>query len=194
MRQHLVDDTPVVETAMHVPGGDVVHRAYAVRDRGPTGDDADLLVVEIENRSAVPVALALVVGPFDPYAPAPGADPAGEPSGGSVSSLTLDVGPERSVLMVNGRPGLLLAKPPARVTSVRGRRGPAGGGDRRPGAAAARSGRVSRRRGPGRPDLPAAPHRHAAGGAAPRFARGGVGRIPSWPLPSVSVPIRSRRR
>ncbi len=119
VRQHLVDDTPVVETAMHVPGGDVVHRAYAVRDRGPTGDDADLLVVEIENRSAVPVALALVVGPFDPYAAALGADPEGERSGGSVSSLTLEVGPERSVLRVNGRPGLLLAKPPARGTAVR---------------------------------------------------------------------------
>jgi hypothetical protein len=118
VRQHLVDDTPVVETAMHVPGGDVVHRAYAVRDRGPTGADADLLVVEIENRSAVPVALALVVGPFDPYAPAPGGDPGTAPSGGSVSSLTLDAGPERSVLRVDGRPGLLLAKPPARATSV----------------------------------------------------------------------------
>ncbi len=118
VRQHLVDDTPVVETAMHVPGGDTVHRAYAVRDRGPTGDGADLLVVEIENRSAVPVALALVVGPFDPYAPGSGPGSEGGRVDGSVSSLTLESGPDGSVLLVDGRPGLLLAKPPARATSV----------------------------------------------------------------------------
>ena len=118
VRQHLVADTPVVETAVHIPGGDAVHRAYAVRDRGPSGDGADLLVVEIENRSAVPFALALVVGPYDPYVPEAGAEVPDESVGGSVSSLALDAGPEGSVLVVDGRPGLLLAKAPARATSV----------------------------------------------------------------------------
>jgi hypothetical protein len=57
VRQRLVDNTPVVETWMRVPGGDAVHRAYAVKA------GADLVVVEIENRSPVPFAVALVVGP-----------------------------------------------------------------------------------------------------------------------------------
>src|SRR5947209_9616614 len=30
LRQSLVDDTPVVETAVRVPSGDAVHRAYGV--------------------------------------------------------------------------------------------------------------------------------------------------------------------
>jgi hypothetical protein len=58
VRQRLLDNTPVVETAMRVPGGDVVHRAYAVRHH-----DIDLAVFEIANRSPVPVAVALTVRP-----------------------------------------------------------------------------------------------------------------------------------
>ena len=165
MRQHLVDDTPVVETAMHIPGGDAVHRAYAVRDRGPTGEGADLLVVEIENRSAVPFALALVVGPFDPYAPV------GEVAA-AVGVVAGDRrGPGGSVLLVDGRPGLLLAKAPARAAAAVAGRRPGGRGGRRSGArltldpvscpdGGARAGA----------DLPAAPHRGAAGGAAARRA------------------------
>ena len=66
VRQRLVDDVPVVETAMRVPGGDVLHRAYVVHDR------VDEVVVEIENRTAVPVALALVVRRTGATASAPG--------------------------------------------------------------------------------------------------------------------------
>lgn len=58
VRQRLLDNTPVVETALRVPGGDVVHRAYAVRHH-----DIDLAVFEIANRSPVPVAVALTVRP-----------------------------------------------------------------------------------------------------------------------------------
>jgi hypothetical protein len=61
-RQRLVDLTPVVETAIGVPGGDALHRAFAIR---PMGRDDDLLVVEVENRSRAPFALALVVRPVD---------------------------------------------------------------------------------------------------------------------------------
>jgi hypothetical protein len=56
VRQRLVEDTPVVETAMRVPGGDIVQRVYGVR----SGDD-DAVVVSFENQSAVPVALVIVL-------------------------------------------------------------------------------------------------------------------------------------
>ncbi len=52
VRQRLVDGTPVVETTLRVPGGDVVHSAYCVADHG------GLTVFEIENRSSLPVAVA----------------------------------------------------------------------------------------------------------------------------------------
>jgi hypothetical protein len=61
VRQHLVGSAPVVETAMHVPGGDVLHRAYVVHE-----SDGDAVVVEIENRTAVPVAVALVARAVNP--------------------------------------------------------------------------------------------------------------------------------
>ncbi|MDZ7675840.1 MAG: hypothetical protein U5K30_12335 [Acidimicrobiales bacterium] len=64
VRQSLVDDTPVVETRMRVPGGDIVHRSYAMRETAADGG-RDLAIVEIENASAVPVALALAVRPYD---------------------------------------------------------------------------------------------------------------------------------
>ena len=55
VRQGLVHAAPVVETAVRVPGGEAVQRAYAVR--APD----ELVVVEVENRSRVPFAVALVV-------------------------------------------------------------------------------------------------------------------------------------
>lgn len=98
VRQRALDAAPVVETALRVPGGDVVHRAYGVQAsagawRGPA------VVVEVENRTAVPVALALVVRPFTLDGP------------GSVSMVHSD-GP---VISVDGRPGVLLARDPARL-------------------------------------------------------------------------------
>lgn len=55
VRQRLVDDVPVVETAMRVPGGDAVHRAYA------TGGDSDAVVLEIANESPAPFVVAFAV-------------------------------------------------------------------------------------------------------------------------------------
>jgi hypothetical protein len=52
VRQRRVDGTPVVETRLHVPGGDAIHRVYAVADHG------GLLVVEVENASSLPFAVA----------------------------------------------------------------------------------------------------------------------------------------
>lgn len=59
VRQSLVGSAPVVETALRVPGGDAIHRAYGVG--GPTG----LIAVEIENASGAPFVAALVLGPAD---------------------------------------------------------------------------------------------------------------------------------
>jgi hypothetical protein len=53
VRQRVVDGVPVVETAVRVPGGDVVETVYAVADGG------GFTVVELENRSPVGVAVAL---------------------------------------------------------------------------------------------------------------------------------------
>jgi hypothetical protein len=61
VRQALVGSSPVVETRLRVPSGDAVHRAYGARSAG--GDAA--VVVEVENQSKVPFAVALAVRPHD---------------------------------------------------------------------------------------------------------------------------------
>src|SRR5688572_19537561 len=61
VRQQLVGASPVVETRVKVPSGDAVARCYGAR--GSAGED--LVVVEVENASKVPVALALVVRAAD---------------------------------------------------------------------------------------------------------------------------------
>ena len=91
VRQRLVNAAPVVETAMSVPGGDVVERVYAVQA------DDELVVVEIENRSRVPVALALAVRPYNPEGLA------------VVERIAL----HDRVVSVDGRPALLFPKAPA---------------------------------------------------------------------------------
>jgi hypothetical protein len=53
VRQRAVEGTPVVETAVRVPGGDVVQTVYAVADEG------GFTVIELENRSPAGVAVAL---------------------------------------------------------------------------------------------------------------------------------------
>jgi hypothetical protein len=95
VRQQLIGETPVVETAMRIPGGDAVHRAYVAHG------SVDRLVVEVENRSAVPFALALAVRPANPRGPAP------------IMSIELD----GTDLRVDGRIALQLSKPPARAAS-----------------------------------------------------------------------------
>jgi hypothetical protein len=52
VRQRLVDGTPVVETRVRIPQGDAVQRVYAVADHG------GLTVVEVENDSPLPIAVA----------------------------------------------------------------------------------------------------------------------------------------
>ena len=95
VRQRLVDGSPVVETAMRVPQGDVVHRAYAVRD----AEGGSHVVVEVENRSSHAVALALVVRPWGPTGPA----------------RVAQVGVQGVEVSVDGRTGVVLPRPPAAV-------------------------------------------------------------------------------
>jgi hypothetical protein len=93
-RQRLVDGTPVVETAMAIPGGDAVQRVYAMK----AGED-DLCVVEIENRSSTPFAVALAVRPYNPEGLA------------VVERIALV---DRTVT-VDGRPALLFPSAPLRM-------------------------------------------------------------------------------
>jgi hypothetical protein len=53
VRQSLLDDTPVVVTAMRVPGGDAVHRVYGIAPGAA--------IVEITNDSPAPFVFGLVV-------------------------------------------------------------------------------------------------------------------------------------
>jgi hypothetical protein len=61
VRQAVLGATPVVETLVRVPGGDAVHRAFVARDAA--GRDA--VVIEIENATKVPFAVALSLRPYD---------------------------------------------------------------------------------------------------------------------------------
>jgi hypothetical protein len=101
VRQRLVGDTPVVETAMRVPGGDVIERVYAAR-RSSTEGGGELVVAEVENATKVPVALALAVRPYNP-------------EGLSViERLGLHDG---TTVTVDGRVAMLLPRPPARMAA-----------------------------------------------------------------------------
>jgi hypothetical protein len=95
VRQHLVGGAPVVETAMRIPSGDAVHRTWAVP--GPGGPT---VVVEVENTSPVPVALALVV----------------VPAGGS-SDGPRQVALAGAEVLVDGVPVVVLPKEPNRVAA-----------------------------------------------------------------------------
>jgi len=98
VRQHLIDGAPVVETAVRIPGGDAVQRVWAMRGSG-SAPVAGFVIVEIENRSAVPFALALAVRPYHPL---------GLSSVGAVALVGTTV-------LVDGAPAVLLPKVPARV-------------------------------------------------------------------------------
>jgi hypothetical protein len=52
VRQALIEHTPVVETRVRVPSGDVLQRVYSVADNG------GCTVVEVSNESPLPVAVA----------------------------------------------------------------------------------------------------------------------------------------
>lgn len=92
-RQALFEGVPVVETRVRVPGGDAVHRVYGV------GGPGDMAVVEIENASPAPLALALGVRPCNPAGPR------------AVERVEVD----GAAIRVDGEVGIVLARPPQRV-------------------------------------------------------------------------------
>ncbi len=55
VRRRRLDTAPAYETAMRIPSGDAIHRVYAI------GGAGDPIILEVENASPAPVALALVV-------------------------------------------------------------------------------------------------------------------------------------
>lgn len=106
-RQQLLDDAPVVETLVRIPGGDAVHRAYGIRSPRSVGDE--WVVAEVQNATAIPFAVALVIRPMV----AAGI--------GAISSITIEpVGggtglDEAHLVRVDGRPAVVLPRQPARI-------------------------------------------------------------------------------
>ena len=60
VRQQRIGAGPIIQTSLRISGGDVVHRVWATQQAG-----GPALVVEVENTTKVPVALALAVRRFD---------------------------------------------------------------------------------------------------------------------------------
>jgi hypothetical protein len=56
VRQVALDGTPVLETKVRIPGGDAIQRVWAVADHG------GMTVIEVENDSSMPIAVALTGG------------------------------------------------------------------------------------------------------------------------------------
>ena len=102
VRQRLVGDAPVVETAMRVPGGDVLQRVYAVRLAARDGG-GELVVVEVENATPVPVALAVALRPYD----AEGVS--------TIGRITVEA---PSTVSVDGQVALRLPRPPNRAAGA----------------------------------------------------------------------------
>jgi hypothetical protein len=97
-RQRLVGGAPVVETRVRVPSGDAVHRAYAARDASGVA----VVVVEIENDSKVPFAVALAVRPLGLDGP------------GAIKNISA----EGTEVRVDGKLALLAARAPGRRTAA----------------------------------------------------------------------------
>ena len=109
VRQDLVADAPVVETRARIPGGDAVHRAYGIRSPRSVGDE--WVVVEVENQTPVPLALALVVRPL--VADAVGAV-------GEITIEPVEGGIGRDVahlVRVDGAPAVVLPRRPAAMAA-----------------------------------------------------------------------------
>ena len=100
VRQRRIGSGPVIETALRIPSGDAVHRAWVTRHGG-----REVLVVEVENASPAPVALAFGVRPYDVT---------GE---GRIERFDRD---DRTV-WVDGRPALWLARPANQAAVAVGR-------------------------------------------------------------------------
>lgn len=110
VRQRGVGDAPVVETAMRVPGGDIVHRAYAVRT-APGDGAVEMTVVEVENATPVPVALVVAVRPYNPEGVA------------AIERIALQRTGSGSAVVVDGSVAVLLPRSPNRAEGSTGSQG-----------------------------------------------------------------------
>lgn len=63
VRQRRVEGTAVVETRVRIPDGDAVQRVYSVPDRG------GLTIIEVENESPLPIAIAFTHGALQSLRP-----------------------------------------------------------------------------------------------------------------------------
>lgn len=109
VRQHLVGESPVVETALRIPGGDAIHRAYGIRSPRDVGDE--WVVVEVHNATAVPFAAALVIRPTV-------ADGLGAVSEITVEPVAGASGRDQAQLVrVDGRPAVVLPRTAARYAA-----------------------------------------------------------------------------
>lgn len=94
VRQRRVGFGPVVETSLRVPSGDVVHTAYPVIVGGRT-----VTVIEIQNDSPVPVALALTVRPY-------------AATGTRADSVTFALSDDGTEILADGQVGVVLPRRP----------------------------------------------------------------------------------
>ena len=104
VRQGPLDDSPVRQSALRVPGGEVVQRVGGVQATAGAWS-GPALVVEVENLSAVPVALALVVRPWRLDGP------------GAIGEVALDGADDApgAMVAVDGGTAALLDRVPSRV-------------------------------------------------------------------------------
>jgi hypothetical protein len=93
VRQQRMLPAPAYETRLRVPSGDAVHRVFGARNR----NGAPAVVVEIENDSPAPFAVALVVS-----------------TGAGPHRVSVD----GAQLAIDGRPALVLPRPPMRWSTA----------------------------------------------------------------------------
>ena len=95
VRHGLVGATPVTETVIGVEGGEAAELVYAV------GGDEPLVVVELINRTSVPVTVALAIRPYNPEGLA------------VIERIEM----QDLTVTVDGRPALFLPRPPLAVAA-----------------------------------------------------------------------------
>jgi hypothetical protein len=91
VRQRRIGAGAVLETAVRIPSGDAIQRVYSVNAPG-----GDAIVIEIENSSPVPVALAVALRPYD--------------LSGTTRPASIEISDER--IVVDGRAALIMPRPP----------------------------------------------------------------------------------
>ena len=94
VRQRAIDDEPVVETVIRIPDGDAIHRVFGISGERDFGD---VVVIEVENSSPVPIAIALTLRPADCT------------SVGVIDALEFD----GTVVRINEQPALVLPRTPS---------------------------------------------------------------------------------